>query len=64
MLEAHGPGAAHIAGLWWFMLAMATGVYLIVLGALVVTIARSRRDNGVSLEARSTMADHGARQER
>ena len=61
MLEAHGPGAAHIAGLWWFMLAMATGVYLIVLGALVVTIARSRRDHGVSPEARSRTADHGGR---
>jgi cytochrome c oxidase subunit 2 len=47
-LAPHGPGAAHIAGLTWLLIAVAAAIYLLVLAALAVAIRRrgpvTRRD--------------------
>ena len=43
MLDPAGPGARRIAGLWWLLLAIATVVFVVVLGFLAVAVVRSRR---------------------
>jgi cytochrome c oxidase subunit II len=42
-LDPVGPLAANIARLWWFSLAVATVVYLLVIGAMCWALARARR---------------------
>jgi len=42
-LDARGPAAARIAGLWWLLLGVAAAVYVVVLAALVAIIVRRSR---------------------
>lgn len=42
-LDPHGIAAAHIASLWWVMLALATAVFVLVLGLLFAALFRNRR---------------------
>lgn len=57
-LDPQGPGAAHLADLWWFMLALSTVVYLIVIALLFAAILRRRRATS-STEPISVMGDTG-----
>lgn len=43
VLDPVTPQAGRIAGLWWFMLALGTLIYLLVLAAVAVPLWRSRR---------------------
>jgi cytochrome c oxidase subunit 2 len=43
MLDPAGPDAARIAGLWWLVLALGTGVYVTVLVLLGLATLRARR---------------------
>jgi cytochrome c oxidase subunit II len=43
ILDARGQGAARIEGLWWLLFWIATGVFVVVLALLVVSVARARR---------------------
>lgn len=49
-LDPQGPAAARLAGLWWFILALATFVFIAVMAFLLVGLHRSRRP----LESRSS----------
>jgi len=40
LLEPRGPGAERVADLWWLMLWIATGVFLVVVGMLAAAIFR------------------------
>jgi cytochrome c oxidase subunit II len=42
-LDARGPAADRIATLWWLLLVIATVVFAVVVGFLLVAIARARR---------------------
>jgi cytochrome c oxidase subunit 2 len=42
-LDAHGSESRHIAGLWWLMFGLATAVYLVVAGFIVLAAVRGRR---------------------
>ena len=42
-LDPHGPAAAHLASLWWLMLAFGTAIWLLVVGLLFAAILRRRR---------------------
>ncbi len=42
-LDPHGPGAAHIAYLWWVMLAFGTAIFVIVIVLLFAALLRGRR---------------------
>jgi cytochrome c oxidase subunit 2 len=46
MLDAAGREAHHVAGLWWVMLTMATVVYVVVAGLVVVALVRRRPSDG------------------
>jgi cytochrome c oxidase subunit 2 len=43
ILEPRGPAASRIESLWWLILWIATAVFLVVVGFLVVAVLRSRR---------------------
>ena len=45
MLEPKGPGAARVEALWWPMLWIATGVFVIVCAMLVMAAMRARRSD-------------------
>jgi cytochrome c oxidase subunit 2 len=45
-LDTHSPQAGHISGLWWLMLGLATFVYLVVGGMVVIPVLRRRRRDG------------------
>ncbi len=42
-LDPHGTAAAHIASLWWVMLALGTAVWILVLAILFAALLRRRR---------------------
>jgi cytochrome c oxidase subunit 2 len=42
-LDPHGTAAAHIASLWWVMLAFATAIFVLVLGLIFAALLRHRR---------------------
>ncbi len=42
-LDPHGPAAAHLASLWWVMLAFGTAIWLLVLGLMFAALLRRRR---------------------
>jgi cytochrome c oxidase subunit 2 len=42
-VDAHGSEARHIAGLWWLMFGLATGVYVVVAGFIIIAALRGRR---------------------
>jgi cytochrome c oxidase subunit 2 len=50
MLDPQGPGAERIARLWWLMLAISAVVFAVVVGFLVVALARRRGDPDRSAE--------------
>jgi cytochrome c oxidase subunit 2 len=54
-LDPLGPQAANVARLWWFSLAVATVVYLLVIGAACWALARARRR-----EHRAELLDAGS----
>ena len=43
MLDPKGPEAHRIAGVWWLMFGLATAVYVIVAGFIIVAMLRGRR---------------------
>jgi cytochrome c oxidase subunit 2 len=43
MLDPHGPGAAHIADLWWVMLGFGTFIFVLVTVLLFAALLRRRR---------------------
>jgi cytochrome c oxidase subunit II len=43
MLDPRGPGASHIANLWWFLFVVGGAVTLVVLALLAVALVRGRR---------------------
>jgi cytochrome c oxidase subunit 2 len=43
MLDPKGTEARHIAGVWWLMFGIASGVYLVVAGLIVYAIRKGRR---------------------
>jgi cytochrome c oxidase subunit 2 len=45
MLEPKGPGAARVEALWWPMLWIATGVFVVVCAMLVMAAMRARRSD-------------------
>lgn len=50
MLDPQGPAAARVTDLWWLLFWMATGVFIVVLGFLLLALFRQRRshpDEGV-----------------
>src|ERR687895_2143161 len=52
-LDPAGPGAARIEGLWWLIFWIATAVFSIVLGFLIVALLRGRRPHvDISKEVR------------
>ncbi len=49
MLDPDGNEAQHIARAWWIMFGLATGVYLLVAGFIIVAVLRGRKtDHGRS----------------
>ncbi len=42
-LDPHGPAAAHLASLWWVMLAFGTAVWLLVIALMFAALLRRRR---------------------
>ncbi|HEX3424820.1 MAG TPA: cytochrome c oxidase subunit II [Acidimicrobiales bacterium] len=46
MLHTAGSEAKSIAGLWWLMFALATGVYVVVAGFIIWAVLRGRRGTG------------------
>ena len=42
-LDPHGPAAAHLAELWWVMLAAGTVIFVFVIALLVAAIRLSQR---------------------
>ena len=42
-LDPHGPAAAHLAQLWWFMFGLGSAVFLLVIGLLFAALLRRRR---------------------
>ncbi len=42
-LNPRGPAAAHLASLWWVMLAFGTAIFLLVIGLLFAALLRGRR---------------------
>jgi cytochrome c oxidase subunit II len=42
LLDVQGPHAARILDLWWLMLTLATGVFVLVIGLLTVALVRRR----------------------
>jgi cytochrome c oxidase subunit 2 len=44
-LDSHGSESRHIAGLWWLMFGLATAVYVVVAGFIVLAAVRGRRGN-------------------
>ena len=47
-LDPHGPAAAHLAELWWVMLAFGTGVFVVVIVLLFAALLRGRRGTSVT----------------
>ncbi|HET7481792.1 MAG TPA: cytochrome c oxidase subunit II [Actinomycetota bacterium] len=45
ILDPAGPGARHVATLWWPMLWISTGVFVVVVAMLVRAVLRGRRTN-------------------
>jgi cytochrome c oxidase subunit 2 len=48
VLSPAGPQAAHIAGLWWTLFGASTIVFVLVLGALAIALARARRGDALT----------------
>lgn len=44
MLDPKGPAAQHVANLWWLLFWMATAVFVLVLGFLLLALFRRRSD--------------------
>jgi cytochrome c oxidase subunit 2 len=44
MLDTAGREARHVAGLWWFMFAVAVAVYVLVAALIVIGVLRRRRE--------------------
>jgi cytochrome c oxidase subunit II len=42
-LNPHGPAAAHLAELWWVMLAFGTAIFVLVIALLFAALLRGRR---------------------
>jgi cytochrome c oxidase subunit II len=42
-LDTNGSESRHLAGLWWLMFGLATGVYVVVAGFIVIAALRGRR---------------------
>src|SRR4051794_20899329 len=55
ILDAQGSEARHIAGAWWVMFGLATTVYVLVAGCIVIAIVRGRRRD----PGRSRISDSG-----
>jgi len=63
-LDPQGPGAARIADLWWLMLALGAGVYLIVMGLLVWALWRKRPNEGTGSGPPAADASNGGTKSR
>jgi cytochrome c oxidase subunit II len=50
VLDQAGPQAAHIARLWWVMLAVCTVVFTVVMAALAAAVVRGRRSHAPAIE--------------
>ncbi len=48
-LDPRGPAAAHLASLWWVMLAFGTAIFVLVLGLLLTAFLRRRRSTNATL---------------
>jgi cytochrome c oxidase subunit 2 len=48
MLDPAGPGAGRIAGLWWYLFALGTAVFVVVLALFAVPLLRRRRGGDVA----------------
>src|SRR6476619_3389764 len=42
-LDPRGPNAAHLASLWWMMLAFGAAIFLLVVSLLAAALLRGRR---------------------
>jgi cytochrome c oxidase subunit 2 len=43
ILDHHGPEARDVAGVWWLMFVLASAVYVVVAGLVVIAIVKGRR---------------------
>ena len=57
VLDAQGPAAKQIADVWWLMFGLATVVYVVVGGLIIVAALRGRGTEGQGRPSRIT--DHG-----
>jgi cytochrome c oxidase subunit II len=53
ILDPHGNEARHIAGAWWVMFGLATFVYVVVAGLIIVAVVRGRRRGTPSESSRT-----------
>lgn len=53
-LDPKGPSAERIADVWWLMFGLATAVYVVVAGLIIVAAMRGRRSEGEGRPSRIT----------